>query len=340
MTIIDHSLAARAFATHTIRRTFLRSASSRFLDDLRSEHRRTGVGAAIRSNDTPRLFQWLVATLSYQGISDRAASAFMEKHGKIGYRDVQRIVGSHAACPKLKSHWQFEGCGYRKEANTCNEPALFSACGLPDFPLRNGRLNQTAVSLYLFIRDIAEGDLVGWVDATLVENSARPPGERVSALLEPMRHIFGVSDKVLSMLLSSMLLGTGKRRRLWFETGASFVAVDTLVHNYLHRTGVMAALVGEHQYGVHCYGPNGCAAAIQHACEEIDASVFNSNFPSYFPRLVQHALWRFSAQDEFDVCNGNRVDDRFACQNAYCPDFQVCRRVRLKIAKHEENRDI
>jgi len=38
---------------------------------------------------------------------------------------------------------------------------------LPKHNLRNGRLNQTAYSLFLFIRDIADGDLVGWIDGQL-----------------------------------------------------------------------------------------------------------------------------------------------------------------------------
>jgi len=33
--------------------------------------------------------------------------------------------------------------------------------------MRNSRLNQTAYSLYLFVRDVADGDLVGWIDAPL-----------------------------------------------------------------------------------------------------------------------------------------------------------------------------
>jgi hypothetical protein len=39
--------------------------------------------------------------------------------------------------------------------------------------LRNGRLNQTAYSLFLFIRDIADGDLVGWIDRQLAEPNDR-----------------------------------------------------------------------------------------------------------------------------------------------------------------------
>ena len=44
------------------------------------------------------------------------------------------------------------------------------------------------------------------------------------------------------MALSSMLLGAGKQRPLWLEVGATFVAVDTLVHNFLHRTGILGRL--------------------------------------------------------------------------------------------------
>src|SRR5262249_47256379 len=67
------------------------------------------------------------------------------------------------SCPKLQSYWHFHDCGYRKIAGTCNEPDHFPACPLPLHPLRNGRLNQTAYGLFLFIRDLADGDLVAWI---------------------------------------------------------------------------------------------------------------------------------------------------------------------------------
>ena len=71
------------------------------------------------------------------------------------------------ACPKLKGYWQFHGCRYHKTSRTCAEPDHIAQCPLPTHHLRNGRLNQTAYSLYLFIRDIADGDLVGWIDQQL-----------------------------------------------------------------------------------------------------------------------------------------------------------------------------
>jgi len=54
---------------------------------------------------------------------------------------------------------------------------------------------------------------------------------------------------VLAMALSNLLLAAGRRRPLWVEVGATFVAVDTLVHNFLHRTGILQRLGANHPYG-------------------------------------------------------------------------------------------
>ena len=328
--------SAADFAATTIRRTFLRSASSNFLEELIAEQRRSGVAAAIRQRDTKGLFKWLMTMLSYQGISNRAAEQFMEKHGYVTWPDVEMIATGKVPCPKLTSYWHFEGCNFRKTNYTCARPDLIHDCHLPRFPLRNGHLNQIAVSLYLFIRDIADGDFIGWIDRQLRAHAHLPASERANALIEPLRHIYGVSHKVLSMLLSAMLLGADRRRRLWFETGASFVVIDTLVHNYLHRTGILRAATADHPYGPRCYAANGCASIIQAAATAIDASVFGANYPRYFPRFVQHGLWRFCSMDGLDVCNGNRLDDRKRCENRYCGDFTSCQRVILNARKADK----
>jgi hypothetical protein len=253
----------------------------------------------------------------------------MDKHGYIGWPDVEEVGSSEPPCPKLTSYWHFEGCNFRKAKATCARPELILSCRLPKFPLRNGHLNQTATSLYLFIRNIADGDLIGWLDGRLHAHAHLSAPERAAALIDPMCGIYGVSHKVLSMLLSALLLGAGQRRRLWFETGASFVVIDTLVHNYLHRTGILRALGADHPYGPRCYSTGGCASIVQTAAAAIDASVFGADYPAVFPRFVQHGIWRFCAMDGLEVCNGNRVNDRKRCENRYCPDFTACRRVSL-----------
>jgi hypothetical protein len=310
----------------------LRSAASSFLRDVRGDLQRSGVAAALRERDTPRLFNWLMTTLSYQGISDRVAASFIESHGQVSWSDLRRAVQKDAGCNKLKSFWQFENCGYRKDASSCSEPRLLSACGVPKFPLRNGRLNQTAASLYLFIRDVTGGDFADWISNEIDQRKAMPAKERVSDLIDCMKGIYGASDKMLSMLLSSLLLSS-PQKKLWFETGASCVVVDTLLHNFLHRSGVLEAMQKPHAYGPLCYAPGGCCDAVHLAAAEIDARAVSADFPEHFPRLVQHALWRFCAQDALDICNGNRIDDRERCQNAYCPEFLRCRRMPINNRK-------
>jgi hypothetical protein len=69
-------------------------------------------------------------------------------------------------------------------------------------------------------------------------------------------------------------LSAGRRRPLWLEVGATFVAVDTLVHNFLHRTGILRRLCADHPYGDRCYRPGGCASILgllagQHRCSRV-----------------------------------------------------------------------
>ena len=151
-----------------------------------------------------------------------------------------------------------------------------------------------------------------------------------AALIEPMREIYGVSDKVLAMALSSLLLGAPKKMALWSEVGGSMIAVDTLVHNLLHRTGILARFNANHLYGAACYRPGGCTDIIAAVAQRIDARQFNPTFPQTFPRFVQHAIWQYCAQTRLDICNGNRIDDRKRCNNMDCRVRLMCDRVVLQ----------
>jgi len=46
------------------------------------------------------------------------------------------------------------------------------------------------------------------------------------------------------MALSSLLIGARKHRPVWFETGSVMIAIDTLVYNFLHRTGFFLESIG------------------------------------------------------------------------------------------------
>jgi hypothetical protein len=113
---------------------------------------------AIRSRNTAALFDGLVAALSYQGISDEVAKNFMDRHGLASWHVIESALGRRPTCPKLRSYWHFYDCRYNKGRFVCAEPTHLADCSLPRSWLRNGRLNQTAYSLYLFVRDVADGD--------------------------------------------------------------------------------------------------------------------------------------------------------------------------------------
>ena len=129
--------------------------------------------------------------------------------------------------------------------------------------------------------------------------------------------------------MAALLLGVGPRRRRWFEVGAGMIVVDTVVHNFLHRTGILRRFDADHAYGTACYGKGGCADLIRRIALQIDARAFNPTFLVVFPRFVQLAIWRFCAQSEFNVCNGNRINDHRACANRFCQLHALCDHIAL-----------
>src|ERR1700730_14169507 len=310
------------------------AGSPTLIDEVRADLRADKVRAAIRSRDTGPVFDWLMSALSYQGISDQVAYGYMERHGRARWRGIEEGLDRGASCPKLKTYWHFHDCRYDKVSRTCAEPDHIERCPLPNLDLRNGRLNQTAYSLFLFIRDVANGDLVGWIDRQLkTADGPRSPDRlaRMRArLIEPLRQVYGVSDKVLTMALSCILLGAPKRMEYWIEVGGSMIAIDTLVHNFLHRTGILKRFNANHLYGLACYQPGGCADIIQAVAERIDARQFNPSFPNVFPRFVQHAIWKYCSQSGLDICNGNQIDDRRRCENKNCRARLMCDRLALR----------
>jgi hypothetical protein len=254
---IHNRTAALDHAIRIIYRVCCLAGSASLIDKIRADLDAEGIRTAMTKRDTAAVFDWLIAALSYQGISDQIAYDYMEQHGYVRWEDINQKLALGTSCPKLKSYWHFHGCRYNKLRRTCTEPDHISRCPLPTHDLRNGHLNQLAYSLYLFIRDIAESDLIGWIDQRLQAANTLAGPDRLArmrdAIIAPLRQIHGVSDKVLTMALSSLLLGAPNTMRLWHEVGASMIAIDTLVHNFLHRTGILHRFGAAHAYGSACY---------------------------------------------------------------------------------------
>ncbi len=337
--ILSRSISASARlgkAVRLVRRICVVAGARGIIDDARVGLARHGVIAAVQRHDTAAIFDWLIDALSYQGVSDSIAYGYMERHGRLRWHDITGALGETPSCPKLRCYWCFEACGYRKGSGSCANPEHQPGCPLPQHDLRNGRLNQTAYSLFLFMRDLADSDFVGWIDQQLAMVPSDPASDRPAglrwALLEPLGQGYGVSNKVLAMALSELLLGGDAKRPAWVEAGTVMIAVDTLVHNFLHRTGILGDFGAMHPYGPRCYAQDGCAAIIERMAGQIDARAFNLAYPANFPRFVQRAIWYFCAEAGLNRCNGRRIDDRARCEQIDCPVLENCARVPLKPA--------
>ncbi len=305
-----------------------------YLARLRQLLTRMGIVQAVVAHDTATLLGWLVETFSYQGVSDAVAAGYMREHGRLSMAEVASALDRGSSCPRLASHAAFQGCGYAKAARSCAEPHHLDWCPLPRHDLRNGRLNQIGYGLALFVRDRCDGDLVGWIDRQLAASDDPEAADRAllmrAALLEPLSEVGGLSYKVLSMALADLLLGAGEGKERWMVAGTGMVAIDSLVHNWMARTGILRDLSADHLYGPGCYRPGGCAAILVRCAEFIDARAFCPEGPRVFPRLVQHGIWTFCAASGFDLCNGHRIDDRLPCQQQACSVFEHCGRVPLR----------
>jgi hypothetical protein len=318
-----------------ITRPALLAAPKSFLSDIRAQMIKSGVAAAVSIHDSSVIFDFLARAIQFQGISDSVAAGYVLKHGSVHWHEISFALAGPPSCPLLRSYWNFSNCGYKKIAQSCSHPLDLRCCPLPKVPLRKGGLNQSAFHLFLFIRDVCGGDFVHWLDAQLAGAFSEFGNQRVQditkALIGPLSNIYGISDKVMSMALSDVLVGADADRKQWVDTGAAMIVIDSLMHNFLHRTGVLRRARAEHRYGPLCYASGGCADIIQGLSTRIDARAYNMGFPAFFPRFVQHAVWRFCAQDEMNVCNGNRINDRGRCENLHCPNFEPCDRIALRL---------
>jgi hypothetical protein len=316
-----------------VRRVCDIAGSRNLIDDARLELASAGVIEAVAKHKDAVIFEWLIGVLSLQGISDAAALSYIESHETISAGSIERALNSSPSCPKLAGYHRFYGCNYRKTKDTCTEPVHKPECPLPRHDLRNGRLNQTAYSLFMFFRDVADGDFVGWLDYQLRPvMGADMPGRMPtlsSPVIGPLSHVHGISSKVLSLSMASLLLAGDIDRPEWITAGARMIAVDSLIHNWMHRTGILRLMGADHLYGQGCYQNGGCAELIENISGCIDARHYNRTFPKDFPRFVQYALWKFCAADELNVCNGNRIRDTGRCKQTTCQLYNICARRRL-----------
>ena len=74
------------------------AGSMSFLDEIDTEARKAGLDQAIARGETPPIFDWLLTTFSFQGISGRVAWEYMDKHGTASWAEMR---ASLKATPSL-----------------------------------------------------------------------------------------------------------------------------------------------------------------------------------------------------------------------------------------------
>ena len=90
------------------------AGSASLIDDVRAALQAEGMATAVRRHDTAALFDWLVAALSYQGISNLVAAGYMELHGTGNVaRNHQKSSRRHL--PRLTSYWHFHDCRIQQD---------------------------------------------------------------------------------------------------------------------------------------------------------------------------------------------------------------------------------
>lgn len=317
------SKTAQTYAVRLLGAIYQLARSDKLLDARATDPTRATLRHALRHRDTGLIYDWLVQALSLQGVSDRVAIGYAEKNGSPTWNGLRSDLAREPSCPKLTTFWHYESCGYSKTLRTCARPDHFGSCPVPKLRLRNGRLNVLAWSLRLWIRDIADDDLVRWLRNRLRGpwRAGRVTQQDRDQLLGPLKGIYGASDKVLSMAFADLLLAAPPRWRNWRRLGSALVVIDTLVHNNLTRTGVLARHGSAHAYGPSCYRPDGCADIVDGVADRLGVA----------PRALTHALWRYCAQDGLAICNGIRIDDRKRCNNKHCRLYRICDRTKLHV---------
>jgi hypothetical protein len=253
------------------------------------------------------LYQYLVEAFLLSGGGDQSNQGYYAKQNhKPTFNRVKRAVKA-GQCPKLAGFETFKGCGYRKGTNKCNEPAFIKECPLPSFDMKRGALNHMAFSLYFFLRDVCKGDFYTFARGHF--GQGQPCGGGITDLLqtfiEKVSTIANVGPKLAHMALSCLFL-TACPGWDYRHVGEQMIAVDSLVHTFLHRTGILASYRLDHAYGPRCHAQDGCLGVIQDLAQRIDCREFNPSLPAHFPRFIQYHIWAYCGQSGENICNLNK----------------------------------
>src|SRR4051812_35782328 len=116
-------------AVNLVRDICLQPGNDQFIAETDQTAEESGLTQAVRTRDSPALYEWLMESFSLQGISDRIAFDYIDRHGNATWQTVEAAIADHPCpCPKLGSFEAYRVCGYRKGAAICRNPADLPTC--------------------------------------------------------------------------------------------------------------------------------------------------------------------------------------------------------------------
>jgi hypothetical protein len=253
-----------------------------------------------------KLYQYLIESFLLTGGSDASNwGHYRNQKVKPTFNRIKKALVS-AECPKLVSFDTFIDCNYRKTAQACNKPDLLASCPVPKFDMKRGGLNQMVFSLFFFFRDVCDNDFYEFAKNHL--DSTKPTKDQIQNFIETFNQVYNVGPKLADMAFSHLFF-TQYPGWDYREIGAEMVAIDSLVHNFLHRTGALDEYQKPHNYGPACHTSNGCLEVIEKIAKEIDCQEYHSSYPAYFPRLIQLYIWTYCSMSGENICNGNKCKE-------------------------------
>jgi hypothetical protein len=145
-------------------------------------------------------------------------------------------------------------------------------------------------------------------------------GEGIQGFITQVSRTQNVGPKLVDMVFSHIFF-TQAPGWDYQAIGVRMVAIDTLVHNFLAKTGTWDYYGKPHNYGPKCHSQDGCVGEI---ARDLDCRKYHSSYPAYFPRLIQVYIWAYCAMNGENICNGNKCKKgkpNMACrllQEGYC----------------------
>jgi hypothetical protein len=88
--------------TIRVTRPALLLASRNYLADITARLSESKIQDAVSGSDTEPIFDWLIASVSLQGISDYIALDYDARHGGIRHAEIESALRSPPFCPRLR----------------------------------------------------------------------------------------------------------------------------------------------------------------------------------------------------------------------------------------------